>query len=108
MNIIFQVVIIIPIALPLLTIAIFPPVSPSAQNTTGNMTSSNTTQGASLENMTYVGKISSLEGGGGGSSNVGVGEDEGAGSGDASVEGGRGGSGSGSGSSSGGSITITR
>ena len=51
----------------MLTIAIFPLVSTSAQNTTGNMTSSKTTQGASVENMTDVGKISSLEGGGGGS-----------------------------------------
>ena len=46
------------------TIAIFPPVSTSAQNTTGNMTSSNTTQGASVENMTDVGKITSQVGGG--------------------------------------------
>lgn len=88
----------------MLTIAIFPLVSTSAQNTTGNMTSSKPTQGASVENMTDVGKISSLEGGGGGSSNVGGGEDEGADSDDANVEGGGGGGGSGSGS--GGSMII--
>jgi hypothetical protein len=106
MKIIFQVY--IAIALPLLTFAIFPPLSTSAQNTNGNMTSSNTTQGASVENMTDVGKISSLEGGGGGggSSNVGGGEDEGADSDDASVEVGGGGGGSGSGS--GGSIIIMK
>jgi hypothetical protein len=72
-------VIIITITLPLFTIAIFPPVSTSAQNMTGNMTSSNTTQGASVENMTDVGKTSNVEGG----------DDGGAGS----VEGGGGGGG---------------
>jgi hypothetical protein len=63
MNIIFQIVIIIAIALPLLTNAIFPRVSTSARNMTGNMTSSNTTQGASVENMTDADKISSEKGG---------------------------------------------
>ena len=38
--------------------------STSAQDTTGNMTSSNITQGAIVENMTDVGKITSQVGGG--------------------------------------------
>jgi hypothetical protein len=39
-------------SLPMLTIAIFPLVSTSAQTMTGNMTSSNTILGATVENMT--------------------------------------------------------
>jgi hypothetical protein len=64
MTIIFQVLIIIAIvALPLFTIAIFAPVSTSAQNLTGNMTSNNTTQGANAENKTNAtGKIASTPG----------------------------------------------
>jgi hypothetical protein len=61
-NVIFQVLIIIAIiALPLFTIAIFAPVSTSAQNMTGNMTSNNTTQGANAENKTNAtGKVAAL------------------------------------------------
>ena len=63
MKIIFQVLIIISIiALPLFTIAIFAPVSTSAQNMTGNMTSNNTTQGTNAGNNTNAtGKTASID-----------------------------------------------
>jgi hypothetical protein len=58
----FQVLFIIAIiALPLFTIAIFAPVSTSAQNMTGNMTANNTTQGSNAENKTNAtGKVSAI------------------------------------------------